>query len=405
MRRFRSLLRTITLLALSGSALLLGACAIAPPAERPEALLADRLFGPPSERVSTAGVLQVDDAMRRYLAVDIAPQLRRQGAQDGLIEALYKHSQLKLDYDTGRTRTAAEAFAARSGNCLSLVLMTAALAHALNLPVVYQSAYLDETWSRNGDLLFASGHVNVTVGRSGMDAASSHTLSPLTVDFLPPRELAGMRTREISESTVLAMFANNRAAESLAQGRLDDAYAWAAESTRQDPGYVSAYNTLGVVYLRHDNLDLASASFEHALSLDPRNTRAMSNLAQSDERNGKPEAAAALRARLAVLEPFPPFHFFRLGMAAMERADWTAARGYFSREVERADDDDEFHFWLGLANWRLGDVDEAGRQLRLAMDDSTTRGQHDLYAAKLAWLRAHSRRAIDGSGTGAPGDS
>ena len=311
---------------LFGSILLLVACAGVPAPQRPEALFADALFAAPSEPVSTVGVLQVDAAMQHYLAVDIASQLRKLGAQDGLIEALYKHSQLKLHYDTGRTRTAAEAFAARSGNCLSLVLMTAAFAHELGLTVVYQSAYLDETWSRNGDFLFASGHVNITVGRSGMDTAISRTLNPLTIDFLPPTEIAGMHTREIAEQTVLAMFANNRAAEALASGRIDDAYAWAAEATRQDPVYVSAYNTLGVVYLRHGNLDLATLALQHALALDPSNTRAMSNLAEGYERSGNAKGAAALQIRLAELEPFPPFHFFRLGLAAMKRGDWLTAR-------------------------------------------------------------------------------
>ena len=391
-------LKVFVLMLTLGSAALLGACASGVPGARPESLFADRLFGPPTEPVSSDGALMVDAAMRRYLEVDIEPQLRREGLQTGLIDALYKHSQLRLDYDTGRTRTASEAFAARSGNCLSLVLMTAALAHALRLPVVYQSAYLDETWSRNGDMLFASGHVNITVGRGGMDAKTSRTLSPLTVDFLPAQAIAGMRTHEIGERTVLAMFANNRAAESLAQGRIDDAYAWAVEATRQDAAYVSAYNTLGVVYLRHGNVDLAVATLEHALGLDPHDTRAMANLVLGYKRAGKPGAAQALQAQLAAIEPFPPFHFFRLGLAAMARSDWLTARGLFTREMERAEDSDEVHFWLGLANWRLGDVAEADKQLRLAIGDSTTRNQRNLYAAKLAWLKAQSSPANGGPG-------
>ena len=74
-----------------------------------------------------------------------------QGAQAGLVDALYRRAQLKLEYDAATTKTAAEAFDARSGNCLSLVLMTAALAHELQLPVRYQSAYMEEAWSRNGN--------------------------------------------------------------------------------------------------------------------------------------------------------------------------------------------------------------------------------------------------------------
>jgi Tfp pilus assembly protein PilF len=375
------------------AACLISGCASAPPpAELPKALLADALFGPPTERISTDDVFAVSDAMKSYLSVDIADQLRVKGPQAGLIEALYQKTQLMLEYDAAKTKTAAEAFATRSGNCLSLVIMTAAFAHYLDLPVVYQSAYVDPTWSRTGDLLFASGHVNVTVGRRFMDARSPRDLSPLTIDFLPPEDLSRLQTKEISEATVRAMFANNRAAEALAQKRLDDAYAWAVDALREDPSDMGAYNTLGVVYMRRGNVTDAAHVFDYVLDREPKNTRALANLAETYDRLGRTAQAGALRVRLAAVETDPPFHFFNLGLDAMRRADYAAARDYFTREVERADYYHEFHFWLGLADWHLGDVAQAKKQLKLAIDNSTTRGQHDLYAAKLEWLQAHRQQ-------------
>ena len=375
------------------AACLISACASAPPvAAPPEALLADRLFGPPTEPITTDAVFAVSDAMKRYLAADIADQLRIKGPQAGLIEALYQKTQLMLEYDAAKTKTAAEAFASRSGNCLSLVIMTAAFAHYLDLPVVYQSAYLDPTWSQVGDLLFASGHVNVTVGRRIMDAMTARDLSPLTIDFLPPQDLSRMQTREIGEATVLAMYSNNRAAEALAQRRVDDAYAWAVDAMREDPTYLGAYNTLGVVYMRRGNVTDAAHAFDYVLAREPKNTRALANLAETYDRLGRPEEAVALRLRLAAVEADPPYHFFNLGLDAMRRADYVAARDYFTREVERADYHHELHFWLGLADWHLGDLVQARRQLELAIDNSTTRGQHDLYAAKLEWLQAHRQQ-------------
>jgi len=371
---------------------LLGACASAPPVaeQRPEPLLADARFGPPTEPVSTDRVFEVSDAMRRYVQNDIAQQLRTKGTQKGLIEALYQKSQLKLEYDAAMTKTAAEAFATRSGNCLSLVIMTAALAKELRLPVYFQSAILDETWSRTGSLLFASGHVNITLGHRSLDGGTSRDLKSTTIDFLPPEETRGMRTRGIDEQTVVAMYANNRAAEALIGGRIDDAYAWTREALRRDPSFMSGFNTLGVVYLRHGDIELAARAFEHVLASEPANTRALANMAETRERQGRSADALQLRARLAQIEANPPFHFFNLGMAAMKRNDYRSARDYFAREVARADYYHEFHFWLGVADWELGDVDAARKHLRIAMSNSTSRGQHDLYAAKLAWLQAHA---------------
>ena len=288
------------------------------------------------------------------------------------------------------TKTAAETFATRSGNCLSLVIMTAALAKELRLPVYFQSAILDETWSRTGSLLFASGHVNITLGHRSLDGGTSRDLKSTTIDFLPPEETRGMRTRGIDEETVVAMYANNRAAEALIGGRIDDAYAWTREALRRDPSFMSAFNTLGVVYLRHGDVELAARAFEHVLASEPANTRALANMAETRERQGRSGDALQLRARLAKIEATPPFHFFNLGMAAMKRNDYRSARDYFAREVARADYYHEFHFWLGVADWELGDVDAARKHLKIAMSNSTSRGQHDLYAAKLAWLQAHA---------------
>jgi len=373
---------------------LISACASAPPPidTPPKALLVDALFGPPGEHISTADVFAVSEAMKRYLALDIADQLRVKGPQVGLIDALYVKSQLKLEYDGTRTKTAAEAFASRSGNCLSLVIMTAAFAHQLELPVVYQSASLDPTWSRTDDILYASGHVNVTVGRRIMDARTARDLSPLTIDFLPPADLDRMQTREISEATVLAMYDNNRAAEALSRAKLNDAYAWAVDALKNDPTFLGAYNTLGVIYMRRGAITDAAHVFDFVLARAPKNTQALANMAETYDRLGRAAEAGALRVRLAAIESDPPFYFFNLGLEAMRRADYVAARDYFSREVGRADYYHEFHFWLGLADWHLGDVAQAQRQLELAIDASTTRNQHDLYAAKLEWLQAHRQQ-------------
>jgi tetratricopeptide (TPR) repeat protein len=370
------------------AAVLVG-CAAAPPAVPPDSLLADRLFAAPREAVRTDDIFVLSDAMRRYLAVDIADQIRLQGPQLGLVDALQKRAQLKLEYDAARTKNAAATFASRTGNCLSLVIMTAAFAKELGVPVAYQAAYLDDSWSRAGDLLIASGHVNVTLARRLFDARTPRDRNPMTIDFLPAEDLGGLRTRDVSETTIVAMYANNRAAEALADGRLDDAYAWAAQSVRRDPAFAGAYNTLGVIYLRHGDFAEAERTFARVLADDAKDTRALANLAETYSRQGRSADAEAMRRRLAALESDPPYHFFDLGMAAARHGDWRSAREMFAREVARADANHEFHFWLGVADWRLGEESAALRHLTLAIDNSLTRDQHDLYAAKLAWLQAH----------------
>lgn len=373
---------------------LLGGCASTSekPGPAPEFLFADALFTAPSERVDSSSIFAVTDEMRRYARNDMASLVRRHGAQGALLEALYRNGQLRLEYESAVTRNAAQAFEARAGNCLSLVIMTAAFAKELGMQVRYQSAFLEESWSRKGNLLLKSGHVNVTLGKRLADNSVNPFAYSLTIDFLPQEELRGLKTHEIPESLVIAMYLNNRAVESLVDDRLADAYAWARESMRAEPTFLAAQNTLGVIYLRRGALAEAAAAFEHVLALDPDHTRAIANLAEVAGRQGRSAEAARLRERLARLEPEPPLHFFNLGMAALKRDDFRAARDLLAKEVGRGDTAADVHFWLSVAHYRLGDVEQAARELARAAEASASRSERDLYSAKLDWLRTHVQR-------------
>ena len=291
--------------------MLVAACVTAPATRPPEGLFNDHLFLAPSERISPADVFAISAEMKQYLDTQIAGQIRAKGPQQGLFDALYAKRQLMLDYDSAITRNAAQAFAARSGNCLSLVIMTAAFAKELGLPIRYQSAYLDETWSRDGDTYFFIGHVNVSLGKRAMDFGFGiREADQMTIDFLPPLEIRALRTHEVPEQTIVAMYMNNRAAEALTRGQLDDAYAWARAAIAEDPGFPNSYNTLGVIYQRHGNLAEAEKVLAYALEHEPENTRVMSNMVRVLDDRGRGAEARALAGRLTQLEPNPPFRDF-----------------------------------------------------------------------------------------------
>ena len=364
--------------------LALAGCAAVPPASESDPLFADALFAAPSEPVDASRVFAASEAMRRYIAEEIGDLPGSKGRQQALMDALRSKAKLKLEYDAAYTRNAAEAFDARTGNCLSLVIMTASLAREMGIAVRFQSVFVEETWSRQGDLYFSIGHVNLALGgRPPKLGTRIDDGEQLIVDFLPPPDLKGLNWRVVDDRTILAMYMNNRAAESVAGGRLDDAYWFAREAIRQDPAFVVAQNTLGVIYQRRGHLDHAARVLERALDSEPRNTRILTNLANVYEAQGRRALAQALQERLARLEPDPPFAFFNPGLAAAREGDWHRARELFAREVERAPYYHEFHFWLAVALANLGEPEGARRHLALAMENSTTRRDHDLYAAKL----------------------
>ena len=349
-------------------------------------LFDDRHFAAPSERIDAQEIFAVSEEMRRYVRVDIGRQLEDKGWQAGLVDALYKPGQLRLQYDSEMTRTAAQAFEARSGNCLSLVIMTAALARELGLAVHFRRVFSDDAWSLVGEFQVASNHVNVTLAGKQNDPRvlfRDRDREQLTIDFMPPARGRAYRGYTITEATVAAMFMNNRAAEALAKGRTDDAYWWARASIGHDASFLAAYNTLAVVYKRKGLLAEADRALAHVLDREPANTFAMSNRVLVLQGLGRATDAQALSLRLARLQPQPPFHFYDRGRAAMRAGDYATARELFTREIERDAEYHEFHYWLAAAHYALGEAAEARRHMAIALRNSTTRHDRDLYAAKL----------------------
>jgi len=368
---------------------LLAGCASVQPPAAPLAVFADARFAPPSEKVGAEDLFTLSPAMRSYLnSAAFTRQLRQHGQRQGLVNALYSKNDLKIEYESARTRTASQTFADRSGNCLSLVIMTAAFAKELNMPLRFRSVDVDSTWSRTAGLYLASAHVNISIGsrrESGMRSTDQDDM--LLVDFIPQDEALRIRARELEEGEIVALYLNNRAAEMLVQDRIDDAYWWARAAVEKRPGMVSALNTLAVIYDRHGERALAEQTYRAALEREPENATVMRNLQPVLAALGKHAEAQALAQRIASIDPFPPYHHFDKGMVALREGDYDKARQLFEREVKRAPYNDEFRFWLGVSHLKLGDISHAREQIAKAVDTSTRQDMRQVYSAKLAHLR------------------
>lgn len=377
----------------------LAGCASPRQAPALDGLLRDAAYAPPSTPLPRADELfALSPAMHRFLAAEFASGAGPRDTRLRLIDALYRSPEaggrgLRLMYEASHTRTAAEAFEARSGNCLSLVMMTAAFARQLEVAVSFQSVRADQHYSRIGSLTLASGHVNLVLGAPLARHATSrfNQTDELIVDFLSPADLLGQRSEPLAERTIVAMYFNNRAAELLVAGQPDLAYWHAREALRHDPGFVRAANTLGVIHQRAGQAVAAEAAFRHVLAHDPRPVAALGNLVALLQGLGRVDEARALEAQLLALQPVPPFEWLRQGRQALAAGDSARALELLQRELRRQPEQDEVHFALAEAHLRLGNLARAQHHLAQAAEFSTRRSDQTRYEDKLSQLRATMR--------------
>ena len=387
--RFAPFARVLALLAILAGTLLTGCAQQGNLRVDAAKLLRDDLYPAAQDPSDRQSVFAMSEEMMRYVDTDLNSLSARRDPRRALLDALYTSGELRLLYDASTTRTAAEAFHARAGNCLSLVLMTAAFAQHLGLPLSFQSVQVEDSYTRSGDLMLISGHVNLVLGRTSRNLPFTWSASEdWVVDFLPGVDLRGQRSVPLNEDTVVAMYYNNRAAESLAEGQRDAAYGWARAALQTEPGFVPAINTLGVLYLRDGHMQAAEAALRHVLHKDPDSVSGLSNMALLLQRTQRQAQAEPLLARVSQLRPDEPFVLFDHGRKAMESGNFARARDLFERELKRQPGQSEVLFWLALADLNLGDTQGAARHLEQAVERSANGSARDIYSGKLARLRA-----------------
>ncbi len=292
----------------------LGACA-APQAVVPvlPPPLADERFGVAPRLPDAEALFALSAQMRDFAATQLRGRHMQTTSALALVDALYNSEKLQLRYDdSGPTRSAAEAFADRRGNCLSLVLMTAAFAKALDLQVDYRQVHAagSDAWRSSGALLVHDEHVNIVLAPSRVSARRvAGRDEALVIDFLPQQQAAELRSRSLDERTLVAMYYNNRAAETLADAStpaaLALAYWWSRAAVLQAPGWAPALNTLGVVHQRAGLPALAEAAWAAALVIDGANIAALSNLEQALQTAGRSAEAASWHRRRMSVESAP----------------------------------------------------------------------------------------------------
>lgn len=368
---------------------LLSACSSVRPPVLNSELFQDQWYGPRPALISAEQVLAISPAMEQFLEKEVLPRSKKTELRLALFQAISQDNRISLEYDASLTRNAAQAFEAKTGNCLSLVLMTSALAKKLGLQVDFRNVMVDTLWRQADQLVLATGHVNIALGRYRQAYLStSDDNDVLVIDFLPPPEAIKYPSISISEARILAMYFNNRAAESLQQAQLNDAYWYAKSAIAQDPGFLPALNTLGVIYQRGQHYQLASQVYRQILSVAPDHLLALSNLQDSLSRSGDSAGASQIQARLTQLRYQEPFRHFQTGKALYQQASFTAARTAFQEQLRITPQHTESYHWLAMTYLHLGDTASANQQLVLARESATTAQTRQRFDLKLQALRA-----------------
>lgn len=331
-------------------------------------------------------VLAVSPEMRNFLDRNVDRKAPSSLKLRQLAAAIVDSRTFGLTYDDG-TRTAAETFHLRRGNCLSFSSMFVALAREVGLEVQFQEVDIPPDWTLDKDTYVLNQHVNVFVelGRSGTRV----------VDFNIGDFKTSYEMRVIPDARALAHYYNNIGVVRMQAGDTASALAcFRKAAADRESRFSPAWTNLGTLYLRHGHSALAEAAYLQALRASPWDLVAMSDLARLYERLGDRVHAAEYRNKVVIHRRLNPYYRYELARQAYAAQRYDEAIGHLKFAIRKRPKEDQFYFLLGLTYFKKGDDAAAKRWLERAREVASTDPLKRRYASKID--------ALGRAGTAAP---
>jgi Flp pilus assembly protein TadD len=333
--------------------------------------------------VDEAEILAVSPEMVRFLESYVDRGAGSFVKLHQLLYAIITEGSFGLEYDD-RTRTAAQTFASRRGNCLSFCNMFVALARDVGLNVSYQEVDIPPDWSFDSDVYVLNRHVNVHVE---LGITGEHV-----VDFNIENYRASYDRRMIPDSRAFAHFYNNMGVERMLAGDRATARAYFRKALLEsDSSFSPAWTNLGTLYRRYGLTSHAEAAYLQALRVDRNDEVAMSSLAELYRRRGETELADAYLKKVINHRKQNPYYRYHLAREAFFSGDYATAISHLRYAARKKPNEDLFCFLLGVAYMQSGDRAAARRWITRAEEVAATDALKRNYSSKMEALLSASQ--------------
>jgi len=355
----------------------------------PDELLAGTALGlgpDPPATVSNVDAMALSDEMREFLKNHVGKRAGYPVKLRQLSDAVFSKDSFGLEYDEA-TRTAAETFRARRGNCLSFTFMFVVLARGVGLDASFQEVEIPPSWTFAKDTYILNRHINIHVD---FDVG---VIPAKVVDF----NIADFSTHYdmhiISDKRALAHFFNNIGAELMQHGEMTAAfYAFRRAIAENDPSFAPAWDSLGTLYSRKGLTYHAEAAFLQALEIDRSDLTAMNNLTALYDRRGEPKLAARYRNKVRSHRKRNPYYRFQLARVAYHAEDYGLAIDHLKYAIRRQRDEDRFCALLGMVYLQMGDEKKSRQWMARAEKYAETDAMKSMYSSKIDRLMSASQQ-------------
>lgn len=302
-------------------------------------------------------VIALDRPMQDFLAQHVDMSAGSSKRLEQLAAALGDKRAFGLRY-TETTRSAAETFHSREGNCVALSNLFVALARGAGLEVSYQEVDIPPDWERHGDSFLFYRHINALVD---LGAAGRRT-----VDFSSEAPTRSENRHRVPDARAHAHYHSNLAVGLMQAGDLRGAFLALRRGLQADDSFTPLWTNLGALYLRVDAAAHAESSYLEALRRSGDDMIAISGLARLYEQIGDENRASHYRELAATFRNNNPYYRYQQARRELLSGNPAQALQHLDVAIARRPEESSFLRLRGSVLLQLGETERARADLRRA---------------------------------------
>jgi tetratricopeptide (TPR) repeat protein len=332
-------------------------------------------------------VFHLDDTAKAFVASTIDPMDTNFDKMEALVKAIFDRSELNLLYQGDANTNANNTFHSQEANCLSMSIMTYALATEAGFDVNFQQIMIPEYWTRRAGFSLLNGHINIEMMAPKQSNVFVINPRSYVVDFDPQPARRRFPKKVVSKQAVLAMFYNNKGADAILRKDYVSAYAYFRQALVVKPNFYSVWVNLGILYRLSEYFPQAETAYQNALIINPSSLTALENLAYLYNFTGRNEEAEMILAKVKKRRNSNPYYHVNLGEQELEQRHWDKALAHFRRALALDRGKHEVYFGLARAYFEIGELQQSERYLKQAKNKAHNKSDEQRYQNKLEFLR------------------
>lgn len=304
---------------------------------------------------------------------------------------LYNYLESILDgFDyRGDTFGAREALQKHRGNCLSLAIVTTALAKLVDIDVKYQRVNTAPIYQRFHNVMTLSSHVRTHVYAPKEKRKPGKIVivrSKLVIDYFP--ESSNVSGDFVEYEDFISMYYQNLAGDALVQKDYQLAYSLLAKGMEIDSKNPETINTLAVLHKELKNPIQTEHLYQYAMQHTLGSVNVLSNYALLLERQERDTELEALELQMASVTDDNPYRWYDIANRQFSKQKYAIALKYFKRSIEVAPYLHEGYFGLAKTYHHIGLTEQAIAAMEKAAELAFTPNDEFVYQAKLRVLTA-----------------